>query len=241
MKYAERAEGLRRSTTAARTARASPRSWQEPRRHAGRTRTRSRSKQSQFDATISKIKAAQRGLRLLRRLHPRGRSAGEADARRRLSRPSSSARTASTTRRSRRAPPVAPRAPSSPARASRPTRPAAPSPPTTRRSSATRPGSYGAEGFDGTKIYLDAFKDGKKTRADILAFVKAYNKQGVSKYIKFDAKGEVDPSKVVDLGLPDQGHGDRAAAGAQAQLTITALECGRGVDTPAALDARRPR
>ncbi|GAB3940698.1 branched-chain amino acid ABC transporter substrate-binding protein [Micromonospora vulcania] len=59
------------------------------------------------------------------------------------------------------------------------------------------PGSYGAEGFDGAKIYLDAFKDGKKTRADILAYVKAYDKQGVSKYIKFDAKGDVDPSKVV--------------------------------------------
>ncbi|MGC4811783.1 branched-chain amino acid ABC transporter substrate-binding protein [Micromonospora sp. DT228] len=59
------------------------------------------------------------------------------------------------------------------------------------------PGSYGAEGFDGATIFLDAFKAGKKTRADILAFVKAYDKQGVSKYIKFDSKGDVDPSKVV--------------------------------------------
>jgi len=59
------------------------------------------------------------------------------------------------------------------------------------------PGSYGAEGFDAAKIYLDAFKDGKKTRADILAYVKSYDKQGVSKYIKFDSKGDVDPSKVV--------------------------------------------
>ncbi|GAB4104192.1 branched-chain amino acid ABC transporter substrate-binding protein [Micromonospora taraxaci] len=59
------------------------------------------------------------------------------------------------------------------------------------------PGSYGAEGFDGATIYLDAFKAGKKSRADILAFVKSYDKQGVSKYIKFDAKGDVDPTKVV--------------------------------------------
>ncbi|MGS2615204.1 branched-chain amino acid ABC transporter substrate-binding protein [Micromonospora sp. LZ34] len=59
------------------------------------------------------------------------------------------------------------------------------------------PGSYGAEGFDAAQIYLDAFKDGKKSRADILAYVKAYDKQGVSKYIKFDAKGDVDPTKVV--------------------------------------------
>ncbi|MEV0899397.1 branched-chain amino acid ABC transporter substrate-binding protein [Actinoplanes sp. NPDC049802] len=59
------------------------------------------------------------------------------------------------------------------------------------------PGSYGAEGFDGATIYIDAFKAGKKTRADILAFVKAYDKQGVSKYIKFAENGDVDPSKVV--------------------------------------------
>lgn len=59
------------------------------------------------------------------------------------------------------------------------------------------PGSYGAEGFDAATIYIDAFKAGKKSRADILAFVKAYDKQGVSKYIKFADNGDVDPSKVV--------------------------------------------
>jgi branched-chain amino acid transport system substrate-binding protein len=59
------------------------------------------------------------------------------------------------------------------------------------------PGSYGGEGFDGAQVFLDAFKDNKTTRADILAFVKAYDKQGVSKYIKFDANGDVDPSRVV--------------------------------------------
>ncbi|GAA3763949.1 branched-chain amino acid ABC transporter substrate-binding protein [Plantactinospora mayteni] len=59
------------------------------------------------------------------------------------------------------------------------------------------PGSYGAEGYDGAKVYLDAFDAGKQTRADILAFVKSYDKQGVSKYIKFDDKGDVDPTKVV--------------------------------------------
>jgi branched-chain amino acid transport system substrate-binding protein len=31
----------------------------------------------------------------------------------------------------------------------------------------------------------------------MLAFVKAYDAQGVSKYIKFDANGDVDPSRVV--------------------------------------------
>jgi branched-chain amino acid transport system substrate-binding protein len=59
------------------------------------------------------------------------------------------------------------------------------------------PGSYGAEGYDAAKVFLDAFLAGKQSRADILAFVKAYDKQGVSKYIKFDANGDVDPSRVV--------------------------------------------
>ncbi|MEU7587535.1 branched-chain amino acid ABC transporter substrate-binding protein [Micromonospora sp. NPDC049230] len=59
------------------------------------------------------------------------------------------------------------------------------------------PGSYGAEGFDGATIFLDAFKAGKKSRAEILEFVKSYDKQGVSKYIKFDANGDVDKAKVV--------------------------------------------
>ncbi|MEU7902465.1 branched-chain amino acid ABC transporter substrate-binding protein [Actinoplanes sp. NPDC049118] len=59
------------------------------------------------------------------------------------------------------------------------------------------PGSYGAEGFDGAQIILDAYKAGKTSRADILAFVKSYDKQGVSKYLKFDENGDVDKSKVV--------------------------------------------
>jgi branched-chain amino acid transport system substrate-binding protein len=59
------------------------------------------------------------------------------------------------------------------------------------------PGSYGAEGFDGATVLLDGFKAGKKTRADLLAWVDAYDKQGVSKYIKFDPTGDVDKSKVV--------------------------------------------
>jgi branched-chain amino acid transport system substrate-binding protein len=59
------------------------------------------------------------------------------------------------------------------------------------------PGVYAAEGYDAATVLLDAVKDGKRTRADVLAFVNAYNKQGVSKSIKFDASGEVDPSVVV--------------------------------------------
>jgi branched-chain amino acid transport system substrate-binding protein len=61
----------------------------------------------------------------------------------------------------------------------------------------TDPGVYSAEGYDAANVLLDAIKDGKRTRADVLAYVNAYNKAGVSKTIKFDASGEVDPSVVV--------------------------------------------
>ena len=42
-----------------------------------------------------------------------------------------------------------------------------------------------------------SFWAGKKTRAELLEWVKAYDKQGVSKYLKFDENGDVDKSKVV--------------------------------------------
>jgi branched-chain amino acid transport system substrate-binding protein len=69
------------------------------------------------------------------------------------------------------------------------------------------PGSYGAEGFDGAQIILDAYKAGKTSRADILAFVKAYDKQGVSKYLKFGENGDVDKSKVVIWSYDIEGEG----------------------------------
>jgi branched-chain amino acid transport system substrate-binding protein len=59
------------------------------------------------------------------------------------------------------------------------------------------PGSYGAEGYDGATILIEGYKAGKKTRADLLAWVDAYDKQGVSKYLKFDESGDVDKSRVV--------------------------------------------
>lgn len=59
------------------------------------------------------------------------------------------------------------------------------------------PGSYGAEGFDAAQVLLDGFKAGKNTRKDLLEWVNAYDKQGVSKYIKFADTGDVDKSKVV--------------------------------------------
>lgn len=59
------------------------------------------------------------------------------------------------------------------------------------------PGSYGAEGYDGAKVLLDGYADGKRTRQELMDWVKAYDKEGVSKYIKFDSAGDVDRSRVV--------------------------------------------
>lgn len=59
------------------------------------------------------------------------------------------------------------------------------------------PGSYGAEGYDGAMVLLEGYKAGKTSRKEMLEWVDAYDKQGVSKYIKFDETGDVDKSKVV--------------------------------------------
>ena len=58
-------------------------------------------------------------------------------------------------------------------------------------------GVYSAEGYDAANVLLDAIKAGKRTRADVLAFVNSYDKDAVSKHIKFDATGEVEASSVV--------------------------------------------
>lgn len=57
-------------------------------------------------------------------------------------------------------------------------------------------GSYGAEGYDAAKILIDGLKDGKTTRKDLFDFVNSYNKPGVSKDLKFDDTGDVEKSKV---------------------------------------------
>jgi branched-chain amino acid transport system substrate-binding protein len=52
------------------------------------------------------------------------------------------------------------------------------------------PATYGAEGFDSAKIILDAITEGKTSREDVVAYVKAYDKPGVTKQLKFNEKGE---------------------------------------------------
>ena len=53
------------------------------------------------------------------------------------------------------------------------------------------PATYSAEGFDAANVFLDGIADGKKTRPEMLEFVNAYDKQGITKQVKFDDKGEV--------------------------------------------------
>ena len=75
------------------------------------------------------------------------------------------------------------------------------------------PGSYGAEGYDGATIILEAYKAGKKTsRADMLACVKAYDKQGVSKYLKFDRQGRRGQEQGRHLVVRHRGRGLQASA-----------------------------
>lgn len=73
------------------------------------------------------------------------------------------------------------------------------------------PGSYGAEGYDGAKVLLEGYAAGKKTRQELLDWVKSYDKEGVSKYIKFDASGDVDRSRVVIWAYEIQADGQIVA------------------------------
>lgn len=71
------------------------------------------------------------------------------------------------------------------------------------------PNTYSGEGYDAATILLDGIAAGKD-RASMVDFVKSYDKQGVTKRLKFDAKGEsseihvyaykVENGKIVPLG-----------------------------------------
>lgn len=59
------------------------------------------------------------------------------------------------------------------------------------------PGAYAAEGYDAANVFLDAIKAGNTTRPDVEKFVDAYDKDGATKHIKFDDKGDVAKDSVV--------------------------------------------
>ncbi|HEY0701052.1 MAG TPA: branched-chain amino acid ABC transporter substrate-binding protein [Micromonospora sp.] len=61
------------------------------------------------------------------------------------------------------------------------------------------PGTYADVSYDITNVMLEGIKAGKATRADMLAFIKAYNKAGAATGVtyKFEASGELDPAQVI--------------------------------------------
>ncbi|KWV33515.1 MULTISPECIES: branched-chain amino acid ABC transporter substrate-binding protein [Micromonospora] len=61
------------------------------------------------------------------------------------------------------------------------------------------PGTYADVSYDITKIFLEGIKSGKASRADLLAFVKSYNKAGGATGVtyKFEPTGELDPAQVL--------------------------------------------
>jgi branched-chain amino acid transport system substrate-binding protein len=76
------------------------------------------------------------------------------------------------------------------------------------------PGTYSIEGYDAATILLSGIDNGKTTRADLLNWVKNYDKDGLSKHYKWDSKGElqaptvygykVDNGKIVPIGVIGQ-------------------------------------
>src|SRR6478735_6466545 len=71
------------------------------------------------------------------------------------------------------------------------------------------PNTYSGEGYDSATILLDGIAAGKD-RSSMVDFVKSYDKKGVTKQLKFDAKGEsadikvfaykVESGKIVSVG-----------------------------------------
>lgn len=54
----------------------------------------------------------------------------------------------------------------------------------------TEPGTYSPEAYDAMNIFLDGIESGVKDRAGMLDFVNAYDKDGITKHLKFNDKGE---------------------------------------------------
>jgi branched-chain amino acid transport system substrate-binding protein len=77
-------------------------------------------------------------------------------------------------------------------------------------SKGAEPGTYSIEGYDAATVLLSGIDAGKQTRPDLLSWVKSYDKDGLSKHYKWDAKGElqaptvygykVENGKIVPIG-----------------------------------------
>ena len=77
-------------------------------------------------------------------------------------------------------------------------------------SKGAEPGTYSIEGYDAATVLLSGIDAGKQSRPDLLSWVKTYDKDGLSKHYKWDAKGElqaptvygykVENAKIVPIG-----------------------------------------
>jgi branched-chain amino acid transport system substrate-binding protein len=77
-------------------------------------------------------------------------------------------------------------------------------------SKGVEPGTYSIEGYDAATVLLSGIDAGKQSRADLLSWVKSYDKDGLSKHYKWDEKGElqaptvygykVENAKIVPVG-----------------------------------------
>jgi branched-chain amino acid transport system substrate-binding protein len=77
-------------------------------------------------------------------------------------------------------------------------------------SKGVEPGTYSIEGYDAATVLLSGIDAGKQSRPDLQAWVKSYDKDGLSKHYKWDAKGElqaptvygykVENAKIVPVG-----------------------------------------
>jgi branched-chain amino acid transport system substrate-binding protein len=65
------------------------------------------------------------------------------------------------------------------------------------------PQTYGAEAYDAATAFLDAIANGATTRSDVLAALSTMDIPGVTKQIKWDAKGEVADTTVYAYTVKD--------------------------------------
>jgi branched-chain amino acid transport system substrate-binding protein len=72
------------------------------------------------------------------------------------------------------------------------------------------PGTYAAEAYDATNVFLQGIADGIDNREDMLTWVNEYDEDGITKHISFDETGEVEDVHIyaykVENGeiVPDQ-------------------------------------
>lgn len=65
------------------------------------------------------------------------------------------------------------------------------------------PGTYSPEGYDAATVFINGIKEGKTTRADMLAYVSGVNFTGISKQIQFESNGNIKGGTVLMYKVVD--------------------------------------